>query len=295
MIDILKKHLASGDEKMDLKEFIFFAQCGETNYVERKSIALLDETKRRVLKEKLSQEISAFANFGNGVIIFGVDNKGKLEEGVADTRGEGTLREWLSNLVFTSVSPNLRDFVVKRVQQQSDKYFFAIIIGESFQAPHQALYGKFSNKYYSRIDNQCQVIDGILVKDIFYRQKNARVVPFDLEIKLNDASRLVFGFSLINDSLIPADKLIALLEVKTNTFFDVKFKNHQYCQDGFWFSDKQVRISWDVIYPRIGEKIPQIIELEQNSPFQFTITIVAKNMLAKIYSYNFDGQVIKSL
>lgn len=293
MKDIIEKYLNSGDERMEFKDFVSLAQYGETNLVERKSCGLIRD--EEVFKEKLGQEVSAFVNYGGGIILFGVDNEGSIEEGILDKKGKGTMREWLDSIVFQSVSPQIRSFAVKRIENEQ-KFLFAIFIGDSPQSPHQVAVGGrsgFKNKYYSRIDNQCQVIDGVLVRDIFNRQRSADIEIRDIAaVTASPTNQVKITFDLFNKSKVSAENLLMLIRIKEgpgrNSFTNTDYKR-EYLGCVFTVSPQSVRGEYEIIYPDLVTDMPGKIYLTSTTPCRLVFTLVAKNMPVKNVEYAFDG------
>ena len=85
----------------------------ESDTLERKGSALLDlslpqANEGRVLIE-LARQLSAFANTGGGRIIYGLTDKGEVDQGGVSqiVRGRRSTKEWLEDLI-----PSLTDYEI---------------------------------------------------------------------------------------------------------------------------------------------------------------------------------------
>lgn len=85
----------------------------EGNSLERKGSRLLDLTepgvKEGAVLDELAKQLSAFANTGGGHIIYGVDNKGDVDNGAVavSVRGRQSTKDWLENII-----PTLTDYEI---------------------------------------------------------------------------------------------------------------------------------------------------------------------------------------
>lgn len=168
---------------------------GEFDWIEfketRKLDFLLPGINRDVVLRELSKQVSAFANSGGGIIVFGIENprsgdplKVDDQGGVSLNLGNGT-REWLEDIV-----PKLVDFPLSKInvyelvakdneatQIKADKGIFIIDIPSSEQAPHQAI----DNLYYARVGGKSKPINHRFVMDIIGRAKHPKL---KMEVKL---------------------------------------------------------------------------------------------------------------
>ena len=206
------------EDTITYDEYEYFATIGENNFVERKSIRNFDniDFNKDKIKSMLSKEVSAFSNYYGGVILLGVDDQtGAIQEGILNLYKNRTVKEWLEDILWSVVSPSIKSFSIKTVQVANSKVLFAVFIGNSTLLPHQAAVGTESNKYFLRVESKSRPIDGYLVKDLMNRISYA-----DLDLKLsvlpnqmdrNPAKFALLGLDLINQSNIPAKKVLVLM------------------------------------------------------------------------------------
>ena len=112
--------------------------AGEHDYFDRKAAAFVDS------REAMAKAVSAFANSGGGHILIGVRDDGTIE-GISRTRGRTATREWLEQVIPSTVSPPLSDFRVHEVEPDlaasqipSGRAVLVVDIADSRLAPHQA-------------------------------------------------------------------------------------------------------------------------------------------------------------
>lgn len=283
MEKIFNKYFSSINEEMDLAGFESLAASGETNVIDRKSIRDyddIDKNKNRILTV-LAKALSAFSNYEGGILLIGVEDNGNTEEGIVNNLiGRQTVKEWLENVLWTCVSPPARNYSVKYVIKNS-KFLYAIFIYKSETAPHQAAHGDGKFKYFSRVSGQSQPIDGVLVRDIFNRQKYANLEPL---LKINpviDTSGAVANMeiTIINKTLIPGEKVTMLMKLS-----EKKISGGMHGPE-ISFAGDSGQFFADLVYPQIPCGFSENIRLLDFNEISCNLTIVAKNMLKKDFRY----------
>ena len=110
---------------------------GESDWFERKSAQWLEQAQKN-----LGKPLSAFANSGGGYLIIGLANDGNIE-GVNALVGRTPTREWLEQVIPTTLDPQLREFRVHTVERAAssqippNKELIVVDVGDSSLAPHQ--------------------------------------------------------------------------------------------------------------------------------------------------------------
>jgi len=161
--------------------------AGEFDWLEfkgRKGLDLslpgIDENK---VLDEMSKQISAFANSGGGVLVYGIQspqgNSPRFVDdgGVALAFKKPNTREWLEDVIPNLVEFPLRKFNVYALTNKSgasglaeDRCIVLIDIPNSEEAPHQAR----DRVYYARVGGKSRPIGHRLVTDIFHRERHAR-------------------------------------------------------------------------------------------------------------------------
>ncbi len=180
------------------ENYLLNLPSGESDRIEFKDSRKLDYTSPGVKKDavlnELSKQISAFANSGGGILVFGIENpqpgmqlRVDATGGVPLNLGNGT-REWLEDVIPNLAGLPLTKFNVyelvafpdKQSQIAPGKGVYIIDIPSSESAPHQAT----DKVYYARVAGKSRPINHRFVTDIFGRSKYPRLsmeISFEFE------------------------------------------------------------------------------------------------------------------
>ncbi|SOD03442.1 Putative DNA-binding domain-containing protein [bacterium JGI 053] len=169
------------------EEYVSSLPVGEFDWLEVKGRRGLDLTLPQVtesaVRETLAKAISAFANSGGGILVYGLANPTEIwavDDGGVDlkVKGSGT-REWLEDVIPTLVEFPLTTFNVYAIQRVSENSELApgrglliIEIGDSDTAPHQSV---IDHRYYARIGGKSRPLPHRLVADIFNRRRDPQI------------------------------------------------------------------------------------------------------------------------
>jgi hypothetical protein len=239
MFDIIQSEINSGSEKMTFRLFKRLSILGETRFIERKSFKALKEIENdnNSAKENFAKQLSAFSNYEGGIILFGVANDGALEQGIERSNSKGLIREWLQDIVISSLSPVMKTFSVKEISYKS-KFYFAIVVSESQFAPHQSIR---DYKYYGKFESKTIPINGQMVRDIFSRKKSPLLeIEFDYSLDTPDG---FYGLAMIlkNVSNICAKRIYCKILVR-------KSNSLSFCHNEIGQLIKTRIIDKDVVY-----------------------------------------------
>lgn len=141
----------------------------ESNKFEWKSGAFLESDER---DDKLSKQLSAFANSEGGHILIGIKNDSEADGVDLTVKGRKT-SEWLGQKVADLLSPPLKDFKVHEIHPSEKsgipggKILLVIDVGKSMLAPHQAR----DLKYYYRVDKESRPAPHRYIELLFSREK----------------------------------------------------------------------------------------------------------------------------
>jgi predicted HTH transcriptional regulator len=122
-------------------------------------------------KVELCKDVSAFANSGGGMIIYGIREKNhdpeEIDEGVDTTVFN---REWVENILTTGVQPKIEDLEIKPIDLPSkgkNRAAFVIRVGQATAlAPHQTA---SDHKYYRRHNFKSEPMQDYEVRDAMRR------------------------------------------------------------------------------------------------------------------------------
>jgi hypothetical protein len=129
-------------------------------------------------KKELAKDISAFANSGGGVILYGIEEK-KNEHGipvpVSPIHGiESSIdRERIENVALNSISPRVQ-MSIRRIELSRDpsRSVLILFMPASLQAPHMLTKGG-DNRYYKRVNFSSVPMEEYEVRLLF--QKNIQM------------------------------------------------------------------------------------------------------------------------
>lgn len=141
---------------------------GETDEYEFKSsrIGIND------MMKEIQVAASAFWNSGGGVLIIGLDDKGRIDGGIDERVGRQRLRDWVDR-VISHVEPKGPYFVKTIASEgepsniEADKVVLVIAYGESNNAPHMAP----DKRYYVRAGAHSDPAGHFLVEAIRARRR----------------------------------------------------------------------------------------------------------------------------
>ena len=187
------------------EQYVLSLPIGEFDWFEAKGRKALDLTLPGVREsdvlETLAKAISAFANSGGGVLVYGLSNPStaagqwRVDDGGVSTvvKGKSDTREWLETVI-----PNLVDFPLTRFnvyavlptdpssQIHRDRALYLIDIPDSESAPHQSIQ---DHKYYARVGGRSRPIGHRLVADIMGRRQYPQIdLDFEIEITTEEYS-----------------------------------------------------------------------------------------------------------
>jgi hypothetical protein len=158
---------------------------GEHDFREYKESAFLDRGGEVAgdFLASLSKQVSAFGNGGGGVLILGVDDRGRVDGGVRTSLKSGGVRAWLEDVIPNCVDPPLPAFNVFEVLPASDASsilpghaVYVLELPSSDAAPHQAL----DHRYYLRIAGKSRPMGHVHVQDVLRRTRTPRVALTNL-------------------------------------------------------------------------------------------------------------------
>jgi predicted HTH transcriptional regulator len=148
-----------------------FVQGGlrESRTLEYKASTALG--KQSADKSELCKDVSAFANAGGGMIIYGIAENNHDPTGIDQGVDASVFnREWIENVLTTGVQPKLEHLEIAAIDLPSkgtDRVAFVIRIGQATAlAPHQNV---SDNKYYRRHDFKAEPMHDNEVRDAMRR------------------------------------------------------------------------------------------------------------------------------
>ncbi|MBM75122.1 MAG: hypothetical protein CMK59_06960 [Proteobacteria bacterium] len=169
-------------------------------------------------RERMSKQISAFANGSGGRIFIGITDEAKIDGGVPVNLRGGGMRAWLEDVLPKLVTPPLRSCNIYEICSDASEdslilpghAIYIIDIKESSSAPHQAL----DLRYYLRIAGKSRPMSHVHIQDVLRRTRTAQLTCHrfstygKIEIDKSDSRGPVaavgFRFHISNQSTVMA-------------------------------------------------------------------------------------------
>ena len=164
----------------------------ENNFLEfKRSNSLSRDAHAR---KELSKDVSAFANAGGGLIIYGIKEEGgtakELDEGVDSSM---ITKEWIEQIINSLIHPKIPDIRIYSISSDIKKMMYYIIeIPQSILAPHMSGYNKYyTRKNFSSIPMEDYEVRDVMMRtkapdlciELFFRRHGAKIEKFPLSLK----------------------------------------------------------------------------------------------------------------
>ncbi|NPU11975.1 ATP-binding protein [Bradyrhizobium sp. 83002] len=154
-------------EEKDLDD-LYVGEIMESTTLEYKDSRALGNTDHQ--KTEMFKDVSAFANSGGGILIYGMKERGHLPIGTDEGVSPRTItREWIENLLTTNIQPQIEGLVIKPVILSSKgtgnvAYVLEIPAAKS-RSPHQGP----EHRYYKRFNFKAEPMEDYEVRDLMRR------------------------------------------------------------------------------------------------------------------------------
>lgn len=136
-------------------------------------------------KKEISKDVSAFANSDGGTLIYGVaefteSGKKHLPEKIDPINGNEFTKEWLEQVINSSISPRINNITITPIQTKSIDENLVIYVVEipKGNTAHQAK----DKRYYRRYNFESIMMEDWEIKDIINRPQHPSI---ELEFELS--------------------------------------------------------------------------------------------------------------
>lgn len=190
---------------------------GEDTTIEFKAVRLKGE-KIDLSREELADEIAAFANTADGVIVFGVEDKTKTVEGIPLQKLdqlETTIREIVNDMIKPSVFVR----IIKLVLPDSAGNMLPVL---KVDVPRSLFVHKSPGGYYRRLGSSKRELAPDALARLFQQRSQARIIRFDEQpvpgtsvADLNEKLWKKFSLNSQDDTSVILEKLKLITKDET--------------------------------------------------------------------------------
>ena len=159
----------------------------ESPYLDYKAAKALEKTDRK--KSEISKDVSAFANSGGGIIIYGIKEfsekeKQHLPSSIDPIDRKDISKEWLEHVINSNILPKIKDVIIHPIPYGNSidgKAIYVVEIPQSNTA-HQAK----DKRYYRRGIFESTPMEDYEIKDIINRSNKTDIaISFEPELNLD--------------------------------------------------------------------------------------------------------------
>jgi len=216
------------DQVMGEKEnaFLFLAslvdggeEAAENGWRDYKEAGFLGKTgnedkEKQSIKTIWSENLSAFANTGGGVLIWGFHTKGKIPDKLSLAPDCEQLAELLRSLINDATDPYVADVEIQAFKDPSDRITGLVLcyIPASTFAPHQAQWGE--RTYFIRSQDSNQPCPQTLLRNMFFPRLHSRLASnVKMTVQAQASGHILVYLETFILSLGPATAEVAMISV----------------------------------------------------------------------------------
>ena len=265
-----------------------------------KATADKEKESQTTIKKYWSKSLSAFANAGGGLLIWGIDAPQRRAKSRSLAPNAGHLADRLKDLQNNAADPPVPGVEVLAVPKPNSQEGFVVChIPHSDFSPHRAIFA--GSAYYLRTGDSSQPMQTEVLRRMFYPHTFPRLVPVArLSVVLGDDRRLHINMQvdLKNFGSASARKTY----VETETEGDRPFR--AWCVDRFW-KERQFTAAAGFeskvnIHPH--EKIPLLANFSNQAGYEaiadlktlsFTFRIFAQDAPPLLATLTFNQQELQ--
>ena len=173
-------------------------QVQEDINLDYKDSRALFEKGNSINRNEIAKDVSAFANSGGGMLIYGVQETKNLPVRV-DGGVELALitRERLEQVINSNITPRIDNLRIVQIPVSATNFIYVVQVPKSYRAPHQE---KNTKKYYKRYNFESVAMEDYEINDIRSRR---RIVPPLVNVDVETKDLAVF-LQVSNIGEVPA-------------------------------------------------------------------------------------------
>jgi hypothetical protein len=170
------------------------------------------------VKKVWSENLSAFANTGGGVLIWGFQTKDKIPDKLDLAQDCHSFADMLKTLVNDATDPYVAGVEVTAISQNAGAPEGIVLcyIPESGFGPHQALWGE--RTYWIRTQDSNLICPQPLLRNMFYPRLQARLEPVVKLTVSTDRGGFGLFFEIRIRNVGPATADVAIVQVVPHAF-----------------------------------------------------------------------------
>src|SRR6266404_5939680 len=193
--------------------------AAENGWREYKEAGFIGETgnesqEKEMIKAKWSENLSAFANTGGGVLIWGFHTKRKVPDKLSLAPDCDRLAESLRSLVNDATDPYVAGVEVQAVHSPThpSEGFVICSIPASTFVPHQAQWGE--RTYFIRSQDSNQPCPQTLLRNMFFPRLHSRLASnVKMTVQAQASGHILVYLETFILSLGPATAEVAMISV----------------------------------------------------------------------------------
>lgn len=196
MIDFFKKEFYTEADILSLIE----VRAEESVNMEFKASGSLAKEDKKTIE--IGKDVSAFANSGGGIIIYGLSEKDHVADALSFIDGNLITKEWLENIINGKITRPISDVNIYpiRFDNKFEKSVYVVKIPASSVAPHM----NCNQKYYKRNNFSAEAMLEYEVRNLYSRTTHSELEIEEVKIET------------------PYGDTAA--QVLTNLYFNIKFQ-----------------------------------------------------------------------
>jgi hypothetical protein len=132
-------------------------------HLEYKSISRIQS--KESYRKEITKDVSAMANAGGGVIVYGIEEDGRAAVGIKGSTDESISKEWFENIIRDGISPSVSGLEIIPIRIE-DHSTYVVHAPKSMIAPHQGI----DKRYYARRNFRVDVLNDFEITDLRSRR-----------------------------------------------------------------------------------------------------------------------------
>lgn len=147
--------------------------------------------------DEISKDVSAFANSGGGIIVYGVEEDGHIPTKIDSGYNPAEVtKEWLEQVIQGNIRPRINDLHINQVllaRLHKDRVAYVVSIPQGITA-HQAS----DRRYYKRLNFKSEAMYDHEIRDVMNRLRFPLITPLISKTRIPGAWDYKLNITLTN-------------------------------------------------------------------------------------------------